>query len=174
MATRSYSEDGRSLSSNPRASLRSWLRYEPYISAAFQAYPQPYRFRVEGLAPSTFISRVRDAVRGCLFFSHPCDILPAKLREWWGWVEVRTDGQDIVIGPRDRALRELEPVVPVTQTIESTEYLEVTEAERDAFALLLNSGRLPSPIILSKVWPDWDPGYLNVMVVIQNGQTHLV
>lgn len=158
------------LAGNPRCTLEAWLRYRPYVEAAFGTYPEVYVVTPANFTSATFASRIRDAVRGAIVFQYPCAIPQPTLIDWWSKVVVRLYGDKVKIGPPDKidvTVREV--LVRLDQT--TSEHSNVTDMERDAFYILISSGRIPPPVIFNQVWPGWDPGHPNVQILVKDGKT---
>lgn len=158
------------LAANRRATQEAWLRYRPFVEQAHRAYPRGIRITPQSVSASTFESRFREAVRGALAFGYDFYTSADDLRGWWDNVIVRTEGHSVYIGLRpgkdpDNAPKTIEVAPP--REFPGT----ITEAERDAIALLVSTNRLPSGTSVDAVWPGWDPQLPNVVVVVQDGKT---
>lgn len=151
-----------SLAGNPRATYAAWLRFAPQVRAAMAVHPQTHIIRVISMSPATFVSRVRDAVRGAIAYGHS-DIPVADLAKWFGEVVIRHDVKDVFIGPKEHKLTDI-----AVNTIPKTEYsfVSLTTMEYHCFMTLLNNGRIAGPIHIEKPDPRWvDPGHPNVSFV---------
>jgi hypothetical protein len=135
------------LSSNPRASLTSYLRFRDTIEAAAGSHPLPHVCIPSSLAPSTFISRIRDAVSGLLAFDYPCSVDKDRLSLWWSEVVVAPDPTNpkaVIIGPKTSVVEKATASVPIPDGMLSFVSLEPDEFA--AFCLLLSRGRIQGPV----------------------------
>lgn len=137
--------DSSTLASNPRATLSSWLRYEPIAKAAFLSHPIPYVYTPTSLSPSSVCSKLRDAVRGAIAFSYPGFCETPALARWWSEVVVSHDREKVFIGPPQRSLPAIDGSVHNDWAFC---FDRLSEAEFSAFELLLNSGRIKGPVMI--------------------------
>jgi hypothetical protein len=136
-----------SLSSNPRASLSSYLRFRDTIESAASGHPLPHVCIPSSLAPSTFISRIRDAVSGLLAFDYPCSVDKDRLSLWWSEVVVAPDPTNpkaVIIGPKTSVVEKVNAPTPIPQGMMS--FTTLVQDEFDAFCLLLSRGRIQGPV----------------------------
>lgn len=137
----------RSLSVNPRATLVAWERFSHIVVSAFQASPAPFTYLPTGLSPYSVASKIRDAIRGKLAFDYPCVIDNDVLTKWWEGVVVTNTKEKVTIGPRKRDL----PAVDGTVHGDAAFIFDTLPfPELDAFELLLSTGRIKGPILLTK------------------------
>lgn len=139
---------------NPRATLPAYLRYREVVLAAYAKHPAVYIYRPSNIACNTIVSRLRDAIRGALFFGYEDTIPLEDLRNWWGEVQVKTDGTHIYIGKQEHLVPILsgEEVGGSHRDAKYT-YPTLTFEEVSAFQLLLSTNRISGPVIV-KSSPD--------------------
>jgi hypothetical protein len=135
--------DPRLLSSNPRARLQDWQRYESIIVAAMRQHPKPYFCHPTSLAPTTVCSRIRDAVRGKLAFDYPSEVDTASVARWWDEVVVKVFDGAVVIGPQSIVEAKLQEDQSVPKEYF---YDSLTLEQVMAFTILLSEGKLTGPI----------------------------
>lgn len=164
------------LAENPRASLASWLRFRDHVIQAIEWYPQSLILHPISLRPSTYTSRVRDAIRGAIAFGYPCGTYSTDaLLTWYTQISVRFTKTTVIIGPRD-AVEEIAPneVKPISLLEDAHRPIGVSPTERDAIVVLVGSGRLASGVTLATVWPGWQPDNPNVIATVKDGKTILI
>ena len=127
-----------------------------------------------GLSVQTVTSKLRDAVRGAIAFAYCTEPSVEDLTNWWSKVIVRPEGEQVHIGPRT-PLKETyttESAAPKTGFVFDT----LTAEETQAFALLLNNGRISGPITIRK--PKHEPvlsALFNVDIVrLKNGHLQII
>lgn len=157
--------DRNALASNPRATLRCWERHKPIVLAAMAIHPKPYIYDAKDLSAASVVTKLRDAVRGCLCFSYDPERYEA-LRSWFHEVVFRANGKSVIIGPPSRELSVLE--VEASGSTNALSFASLTPDEISAFTLLLSHSRIHGPIIIQH-----PPGIadiaerVNVEVVLQ-------
>lgn len=139
--------DPEDLSSNPRATLAAWQRYEDLIIQAFQAHPQGWTYTPRMLAPVTFVSRIRDAIRGKIAFDYPSIVNKEEIANWFSQVIFKVVGNDVYIGPKTKLMETLKAPTTTKDTL-TFETLSIDEI--CAFALLLSGGQIQGPIVIQK------------------------
>lgn len=140
--------DPKNLSSNPRASLSSWLRFSDIVLQAYRTHPQPFVFRPSNRSPSSIATKLRDAIRGKLAFDYPGFEIPnSDLLRWYGEVIVKPIGDDVYIGPA-LALVDTTGVISACPKLASPSFVSLSFEEVSAFQLLLSTGRLSGPILV--------------------------
>jgi hypothetical protein len=145
--------DATLLSSNPRANVNAWKKYEPIVLTAYKLHPKPYIYRPANMAPSTICSRLRDAIRGKIAFDHPSELSSQDIARWYSEVVIKSDKEQVLIGPPT----ELAAAIRGT-SVGSTKPLDMifenlSFEELSAFTLLLSGGRLTGPVLV-KTPPD--------------------
>lgn len=137
------------LSSNPRATLQAWLNYQSVILQAVSRHPLPFTFAPQNKSPQTVVSRLRDAVRGCLAFGYDISdtaVTQESLLRWYAEVVFKFDKDLVIIGPPER-LRDRLHINE--QTHDSRyHYPFLTFEEIAAFQLLLSTGKISGPVII--------------------------
>lgn len=162
--------DPESLAHNPRASLSSWYRYQDVVVAAYRTAPLPYIYPPSGMTASTVVSRIRDAIRGCLCFRYPISdpsITHEALEAWYATIIIKQVKSDVVIcAPKMPDVEALRPSKP----IEGLAFDTLTFEEVAAFHTLIASGRIRGPITITNP-PDVSliPEHPNVNRIDQNG-----
>lgn len=135
------------LSSNPRATLRAWQRYEPIVLAAVAKHPSPFTFTPDSLEPSTFVSRIRDAIRGKIAFDYPSSLSVETVSSWFDEVIFKIINKSVYIGPKE-ALK-TSPLLAAVEKSTDLTFSTLSFDEIAAFALLLSNGRLSGPIVIT-------------------------
>lgn len=152
--------DPTTLAHNPRASLPEWLRYQHIVEAAYYKHPNPHIFTPSNLRVSTCVSRIRDAIKGCITFEYPCIVPYADLQRWFNETVFTPCGTEVRIGPRLQRSERVETVAKSDGYVFTT--LEPEEFQ--AFAFLLSRGRLQGPVKVLKA-PDWSSVYPNLQTL---------
>lgn len=152
-----------SLANNPRATLSSWLKYEPVILAAYRQHPKSYSYRPANMAAVTVCSRLRDAVRGLLAFKYSCEVPHDDIQRWYSEVKICHDGTNVIIGPIEKNMDQLEGEgsdVPLYS------FKELSLEEVVAFSVLISGNRITGPVFVASP-PDVSllPSRPNVEVV---------
>lgn len=147
--------DPAALVDNPRATFREWKRYETCVVAAIVSHPKPYIFSPISVRPTTFVSRIRDAIRGCIAFNYPIIsdtiITHDELSKWWSQVVVKHDNNHVFIGTPERVsgamTGEVFDATPASTTTLSFPSLSMEELI--AFTVLISTGRLTGPVLIT-------------------------
>lgn len=139
--------DPEDLSSNPRATLAAWQRYEDLVIQAYQVHPKGWKYTPRMLAPVTFVSRIRDAIRGKIAFDYPSIVSKEQLASWYSQVIFKVIGIDVYIGPKTKLIETLKTS---TTTKDTLTFETLTLDEICAFALLLSGGHIQGPIVIQK------------------------
>lgn len=164
----------RLLADNPRASLSAWERFRPHIIRAISSYPNRVTISPTTLRACTYESRVRDAIRGAIAFGY--EISPHStelLIDWYSKIVIRSTLTTVVIGPPSALDDESGLTVQDDHIAVIETHTKVSVAERDAFVLLIASGRLGS-VTLDSTWPGWQPDHPNVIATIVDEKTILI
>ena len=135
------------LQHNPRCTLNAWKKYEALAIAAFNQHPRPYVFHPTTMSPATVASRFRDAVRGAIAFGYDSVILADELLRWYGETVIKHDKENVYIGPPTKVLSVLS--ANEGEVSQDQQFTTATFEEVSAFALLLSSGKLHGPIIIT-------------------------
>lgn len=138
--------DASTLAHNPRATLSAWMRYRSLVRAAMLDHPKTLSYIPANMAAATVASRLRDAIRGALVFEYPLDCTKEDLTKWYSEIVIRHTSTQVFIGPKENKLDALLEVQ--TQDLGSLEFASLTHEEYNAFALLLNNGRIQGPIVV--------------------------
>lgn len=147
------------LSTNPRATLSAWQRYEPIVLKAFAHAPMTFAYVPTSMSPATVASRLRDAIRGALAFAYPAKLDHEVLSSWWSTTIVRHNKTHVYIGPKEKT--ESEPL-EVEQATPFT-FASLTLDELNAFTLLLGNGRIVGPVLIKNfVLPEGHVPHPNV------------
>ncbi len=156
--------DPTTLAGNPRATLNQWKRYENYVMAAFKMHPRPYILEPTSMTAGTFVSRIRDAVRGCLAFGYDCAVPLEDLLRWYSEVIFKPNGAFVYIGPPQEVSEAIQGK-PISSSDVTSGYSfpVLTFEEVAAFSVLLSAGRLNGPVLITQP-PDLSllPDYPNV------------
>lgn len=133
------------LSSNPRATLAAWLKYEPIVAKALQVHPKPFAYTPTTMSPYSVASKLRDAVRGKIAFDYPSTLHTDVVSRWWNEVQVSNDIEKVLIGPKGVKVGRLDGSVHSDYAFmfDTLEYEEVS-----AFELLLSTGRIKGPVMI--------------------------
>lgn len=83
----------------PHLSEKNFRRYERVILQAVMAWPAPIRITPHQLAPTTYMARLRDALRSYELYRWPCGI-PDGMEELIPKMRVWPSGQQVLLGPR--------------------------------------------------------------------------
>lgn len=138
---------------NPRATYRAWKQYEVLALAALAHFPKTYVFCPHSLRPSTVASRVRDAIRGLLAFNYPIlsdpPVSHGTIADWWSRVIVKHNATHVFIGSPDRVLTELTGKAETSTPGLVYKYETLTFEEITAFTILISSGRINGPVIVT-------------------------
>lgn len=138
--------DPASLASNPRATLRSWLKYEAIVKAAIALHPRPYVSCPPGLSPNTVGTRLRDAIRGKLAFNFPSTLSNETISNWYGEIIIKYDDKQLYIGP-PQVVTEL---LAGTSTSQDSQSYDAPSFEAvSALQLLLSTAMLRGPITIT-------------------------
>lgn len=135
------------LASNPRASLSAYLRFRDTIEAAISSHPAAHVCVPQDYAPATFVSRIRDAVRGLIAFDYPCAHPPERISLWWSEVVVAFDPHDpnaVIIGPKTSVVEKINAPKAVPQDMKA--FVSLEPDEFSAFCLLISRGRIDGPV----------------------------
>lgn len=135
-----------SLAGNPRATLSSWLKYEPVVLAAYRQHPKPYSYRPANMSSATVSSRLRDAVRGMLAFCYSCEVPHDALLAWYSEVKIRHDGTNVIIGPLEKNPSQLEGE---GSDLPLYSFKELSLEEIVAFTVLISGNRISGPIYIA-------------------------
>lgn len=146
--------DPATLIGNPRATLPAWLKYESLALQCYLAYPGARVWEPTNHEASTVVTRLRDAIRGCLAFRHPIneayEVTHEDLLSWYGKVIFKTSAGRIYVGPQDKVLAELRGhTVGSAEERKGLNFPSLDFEEVNAFMLLLSRGRLVGPIIVT-------------------------
>lgn len=139
--------DPHELSGNPRATLPAWLQYQSIVLQAVHRHPLPFTFSPQNKSAQTVVSRIRDAVRGCLTFGYDIGdpaISPESLLRWFGEVVFKAQGDLVTIGVPEKLKDRLVISTPSSELHFPTLSFE----EISAFQLLLSTSRLTGPVII--------------------------
>lgn len=138
------------LAGNPRASLPSWLRYEPIVKAAMKHHPRPYIYRPSNRTAATVCSQLRDAVRGKLAFEYPSEINATELLRWYSEVVIKHDKESVYIGLPESVQAAISGHGTADATDTTFKFDELTFEEVSAFTCLLSTGRIFGPVIIMR------------------------
>lgn len=137
--------DAAALSSNPRATLQAWKRYEPIVLAAFRMHPRTYVFSPSSLSTATVASRLRDAIRGALAFSYDSTISPTELSAWYSQIIIKHTKTEVLVGPPEAVTSE---ITESREDARSFSYHTLSFDELIAFTVLLSHGRISGPVTI--------------------------
>lgn len=132
------------LSSNPRASLASWLKYQSVVLAAFRMHPRPYSYSPTNMSPASVCSKMRDAVRGKLAFDYPCEVSTSDLARWFSEVIFKHDHVNVYVGLPAEVNSSLIGATPISST--DLIFPTLSFEEISAFTLLLSNARIKGPV----------------------------
>lgn len=138
--------DPKVLACNPRCRLDAWRKYEPVVLAAYAKHPMTYSYTPGNMAVSTVVSRIRDAIRGCIAFKHPTSVSHDLLAAWWDEIVIKHDDTTVHIGPEVAVVSTLEGHTPTKDSDFTFDSLSLEEVA--AFTILLSTNRLRGPIIV--------------------------
>lgn len=147
--------DPNKLANNPRASLSAWSKFAPTVLAAYRLHPNPYLCTPQDLSIKTFVSRIREAIRGAIAFSYVLDsgISTDDLTRWYDEVIITEyNPTTVFIGPA-KTLQESKPVQTTTPSSTSLDFRTLTWEEFEAFVLLISSGRMQVSVTIRKPDP---------------------
>lgn len=138
------------LQHNPRCGAAAWERYRSLVVAAYRFHPRAYIYKPNNMTPATIASRLRDAVRGAIAFQYniESDITGEDLSRWWGEVVVKHTKDSVHIGPPN-IVRESLSGEDNTTNNGAMQYSSLSFEEVSAFCLLLSTGRLTGPILIT-------------------------
>lgn len=166
--------DADQLSTNPRATLNSWLRFEQHVKTAMEKHPLATLITPSNLSPETFVSRCRDAIRGKLAFDYPSTLPNDSIARWYSEVIFKVVLKQVYIGPPAQlsSVALAEPNDKVT----SLSFDTLSFDELAAFALLLSKGRIAGPVIILSPPPiETLPVYPNLQTISRpNGSLVLI
>lgn len=135
------------LSSNLRASISSWQRYERIVERAFHVHPQQFVFTPTLFSPATVASQMRDAIKGAIVFKYPTTLSENDLVRWFSETTIRHDKEKVYIGPRKKEKVTCE-ITEERETELSFQTLSLNEL--NAFILLLGNERIKGPVVVRK------------------------
>lgn len=133
------------LTSNPRATLGAWNKYHKVVESAITSPENPVKITPQSVTTGTFVTRLRDAIRGCIAFSYPLlsdQYSHEDLKEWFIRMTFWFSNEHVFIGNRKKNDQ------PVVARVEKAgfHFESLTTAEIYAFQVLLSSGRLKGPV----------------------------
>lgn len=136
----------------PHHSQENFLRFLPHLEQLCSQFPAPVTFHPDGLAPSTFAGRFRDAGRAFLIhkFRSPLDY-DTFLKVWEGTV-VRIVGNVVVVSPPKAEVDTIAVAErPATYLFTLT---SPNHAQLEAAIRVIESGISTLPILIEGAIPD--------------------
>lgn len=138
-----------------RLTEASFRRYEDIIATAVDNYPQETSFSIpEGIAPNTFIARIRDAVLSVKKFAWTTKIDMKKLWELSNITVWSLDAANKCVWFREKQTRgrpnELTSLAKTHNAAEisASHWSSWINAEVSAACVLISGGKLAGPIVL--------------------------
>lgn len=133
----------------------AFRRYEETIAAMLSNYPEPYFFKIGGLALTSVAARLRDAVNALLTHGYDTYIDVAQLRDVWPTLRVLVCFDSVLVTTKEQQkVAALNPVAQRSAPMFSLTLTNPSHSVLTAATVLIREGHVTNPIILQGSMPE--------------------